>query len=72
MGKKVEREHTKGAPNAAKAAEEIAIDHLAEPGKKHKKYYTNVKKCGLANDLKGGMPKPKGSFYPSAGGPSSM
>jgi hypothetical protein len=72
MGKKVEREHTKGAPNAAKAAEEIAIDHLAEPGAKHKKYYTNLKKCGLANELKGGMPKPKGSFYPSAGGPSSM
>jgi hypothetical protein len=73
MGKKVEREHTKGAPNAAKAAEEIAIDHLAEPGAKHKKYYTTLKKCGLANELKGkgAMPKPKRSFYPSMGGPSN-
>lgn len=70
MGRKVEREHTRGAPNAGKAAEEIAIDHLAEPG--HKKYYSRLAKAGLAHELKGGMPKPKGSFYPSMGGPSSV
>ena len=74
MGRKVEREHTHGAKNAAKAAEEIAIDHLKEkdPTGKHKRYYSVLKKAGLAGELKGGMPKPKGSFYPSAGGPSSM
>lgn len=50
MGKKVEREHTKGSPNATKAAEEIAIDHLVEPG--HEKYYSKLKKSGLASELK--------------------
>lgn len=50
MGRKVEREHTKGAPNSAHAAEEIAIDHLTEPG--HRKYYTKLLKAGLADELK--------------------
>ena len=50
MGRKVEREHTKGAPHAKRAAEEIAIDHLSEPG--HKKYYSRLMKSGLADELK--------------------
>ena len=50
LGKKVEREHTKGSPDAARAAEEIAIDHLVEPG--HEKYYSKLKKAGLTDELK--------------------
>lgn len=57
MGRKVEREHT----DSPKRAERIAIDHLTEPdveggpkpGPKHKKYYTVLKKSGLANELVG-------------------
>jgi hypothetical protein len=50
MGRKVEREHTKGAPKAKRAAEEIAIDHLSEPG--HRNYYSRLMKSGLADELK--------------------
>lgn len=49
-GRKVEREHTKGAPDAKRAAEEIAIDHLSEPG--HRNYYSRLAKSGLADELK--------------------
>lgn|SRR5574337_492585 len=62
MGRKVEREHT-ASPRRAEA---IAKDHLEEPG--HRRYYTRLKKAGLANELT----KPKASFYPSMGSPSSV
>ena len=46
MGRKVEKEHT----DDPKKAEKIAKDHLKEPG--HNRYYTRLKKCGLADELK--------------------
>jgi hypothetical protein len=64
MGRKVEREHT----DIPSRAEQIAKDHLEEPG--HRRYYSRLKKAGLANELKDAPPK--ASFYPSAGGPSSV
>jgi len=46
MGRKVENEHTADP----KKAEKIAKEHLREPG--HSRYYTRLKKCGLADELK--------------------
>jgi hypothetical protein len=66
VGTKVEMEHT----NNPRVAEEIAADHLTEDPA----YYQKLQKAGLADEFKPGgpMPKAKASFYPSAGGPSSM
>jgi len=66
VGTKVEMEHT----NDPHVAEEIAADHLTEDPE----YYRKLQHAGLADELKPGgpMPKAKASFYPSAGGPSSM
>jgi hypothetical protein len=48
MGKKVESEHTKDP----ETVREIVHDHLSEKGKKHKHYYSELKKAGLADELK--------------------
>lgn len=60
IGTKVEMEHT----DDPGVAEEIAADHLTEDPE----YYTKLKGAGLADE----MPRAKGCFYPSAGGPSSV
>jgi hypothetical protein len=44
MGKKVESEHTKNK----KVADEITHDHLSE----NPRYYSKLKKAGLADELK--------------------
>ena len=43
----VEMEHTDD-PGVAR---QVAIDHLAEPGEKHKRYYDILSKSGLAEEL---------------------
>ena len=57
MGRKVEKEHT----DDPKEAEKIAKDHLREPG--HSRYYSRLKKCGLADELKVKVP-PKADIMP--------
>lgn len=74
IGTELEKEHFRGGKPKDTTPREVAATHLGE----NPHYYPLSKKPKGAKEalrwVKGNsaMPKPKGSFYPSSGGPSSL